>query len=60
MSRNIISVSSLDVEGFIFIIKNNVMSFQRENIFYGNAMLSNGLYILDSQNCKSIYNIDNK
>ena len=58
MSRNIISVSCLD--GFIFIIKNNVISIHREDMYYGDALLSNGLYILDLENLKPIYNIDTK
>ena len=42
MSRNIISTSCLDMVGFSFIIKNNTCS-----IYYGDAHLSNGLYILN-------------
>ena len=60
MSRNIISVSCLDMDGFVFIIKNNVISIHREDIFCGNALLSNGLYILVLENHKPIYNIDTK
>ena len=48
------------MDGFVFIIKNNVISIHREDMFYGNALLSNGLYILDLENHKSIYNIDTK
>ena len=47
MSRNIISVSRLELDGFVFIIKNNVISIHRKDMFYGNALLSNDLYILD-------------
>ena len=60
MSRNIISVSCLDMEGFSFIIQNNMLSIHREGIFYGNGLLSNGLYILDLETNKPIYNIDTK
>ena len=60
MSRNIISVSCLDMDGFVFIIKNNVISIHREDMFYSNLLLNNGLYILDLENHKSIYNIDTK
>ena len=45
MSRNIISVSCLDMDGFHFIIKNNIFSIYNVDSFYGNAHLSNGLYI---------------
>ena len=48
------------MDGFIFIIKNNVISIHREDMFYGNALLSNGLYILHLENQKPIYNIDTK
>ena len=38
VSRNIISVSCLDMNGFVFIIKNNVISIHCEDMFYGNAV----------------------
>ena len=62
MSRNIISISFLDKVGFSFIIKNNTYSIYYGDIFYRNAHLSNGLYILnhDNPNAKAIYNIDTK
>ncbi|KAH7691834.1 RNA-directed DNA polymerase protein [Dioscorea alata] len=60
MGRNIISVSCLDNDSYNFIIKNNVISIFCNDILYGNAILSNGLYILDIKNHKSIYNIDTK
>ena len=60
VSRNIISVSYLDIDGFSFIIKNNVMTIHFKDIFYGNALLSNGLYVLYLENHKSIYNVDTK
>ena len=60
VSRNIISVSCLDVDGFHFIIKNNIFSIYNANIFYGNAHSSNGLYFLNLQQPKPIYNIDTK
>ena len=62
MSRNIISISCLDMVGFSFIIKNNTCSIYYGDIFYGDAHLSNGLYILnhDNPNAKSIYNINTK
>ena len=62
MSRNIISISCLDMVGFSFIIKNNTCSIYYGDIFYGDAHLSNGLYILnhDNPNAKPIYNIKTK
>ena len=60
VSRNIISVSCLDMDGFHFIIKNNIFSIYNADIFYGNAHLSNGLYVLNLEQPKPIYNIDTK
>ena len=60
MSRNIISVSCLDMVGFHFIIKNNIFSIYNADIFYGNTHLSNGLYVLNLEQPKPIYNIDTK
>ena len=60
MSRNIISVSCLDMDGFSFIIKNNAITIHREDIFYGNALLNNGLYVLNLETNKSIDNIYKK
>ena len=62
MSRNIISISCLNMVGLFFIIKNNTCSIYYGDIFYGDAHLSNGLYILnhDNPNEKSIYNINTK
>ena len=61
VSRNIISVSYLDVDGFNFIIKNNIFSIYNADIFfYGNAQLSSGLNILNLEQPKPIYNIDTK
>ncbi|KAH7668586.1 hypothetical protein IHE45_11G020300, partial [Dioscorea alata] len=39
MSRNIISVSCLDNDGYNFIIKNNDISIFHEDILYDNAIL---------------------
>ena len=60
VSRNIISVSCLDVDGFHFIIKNNIFSIYNGDIFYRNSHLSNGLYVLNLEQPKPIYNIDTK
>ena len=60
VSKKIILVSCLDVDGFHFIIKNNIFSIYNEDIFYGNGHLSNGLYVLNLEQPKHIYNIDTK
>ena len=60
VSRNIISLSCLDMDGFHFIIKNNIISIYIADIFYGNAHLSNGLYVLNLEQPKPFYNIDTK
>ena len=62
MSRNIISVSVLDNDGFNFIIKNNNFSIYYQDLYYADAYLSNGLYLLnlDESDVKSVYNINNK
>ena len=58
ISRNIISISCLDMVGFEFKFKNNCCSFYLNDIFYGSAPLKNGLYILDLD--VPIYNIQTK
>ena len=60
MSRNIISVSRLDMDGFDFVINNGIIHIRRQGILYGTAMLQNGLYILDLNNQESVYNINTK
>ena len=61
VSKNIISVSCLDIDGFHFIIKNNIFSIYNAYIFfYRNAHLSNGLYVLNLEQPKPIYNINTK
>ena len=58
ISRNIISIPCLDLEGFQFSIKNKCCSFDRNDIFYGNDPLENELYILDQS--MHVYNISTK
>ena len=60
MSKNIISVSCLDNDGFHFIIKNNNLFIYYGDIFYGIATLLFGLYVLNLEQSKHIYNINNK
>ena len=58
ISRNIISVSCLDIDGFDFTIKNKCCSFYRNQLFYGSAPLGNRLYVLNQN--MPIYNINAK
>ena len=58
ISRNIISIPCLDLEGFQFSIKNKCCSFDRNDIFYGSGPLENILYILDQS--VHVYNISTK
>ena len=60
MSRNIVSISCLDMDGFEFTIVNGIIQICRQGILYGTAMLQNGLYILDLSKKESIYNINTK
>ena len=62
MCRNIISVSCLDKKGFEFIIRNNKCNIYHDNVFYGYAPRTSGLYVLNVEdtNEKSIYNIESK
>jgi len=58
ISLNIISISCLDKAGFYFTIKDKCCSVYLDNILYANAILINGLYILDLD--MPIYNINAK
>ena len=62
MSRNIISISCLDLDGFRFVIVNNNPSIFRGHLFYGNDCLMNDICILniESYDYKFIYNINTK
>jgi hypothetical protein len=58
ISRNIISVSCMDMDGFTFSIKDQCFSFYRDGIFYGSSQVVNDLYILEMDN--QVFNINNK
>ena len=62
MSRNIISVSSLDDEGFSFIIRNKRCSIYYDDLLYSIADSYASLYIqkLDTPTNGDIYNISSK
>jgi hypothetical protein len=57
ISKNIISVSCMDMDGFTFSIKDQCFSFYRDGIFYGSSQVVNGLYILEMDN--QVLNINN-
>jgi len=59
ISKNIISVSCLDMDNFNINISNSCLSISKNGIFYANAFVRNGLYLLELNN-KQILNINNK
>ena len=58
LTKNIISISCLDLDGFTIITKNKSCSLYRADVFYGVGHLTNGLYILDLEN--PVFNINTK
>jgi hypothetical protein len=50
ISRNIISVSCMDMDGFTFFFIKDQYFFYRDGIFYGSSQVVNGLYILEMDN----------
>ena len=58
MNKNIISISRFALDGYKFIMQDNNCTIRKGEIFYGNVLLENGLYVLDLNNYKSIYNIN--
>ena len=58
LTKNIISISCLDLDGFTIITKNKSCSLYYVDIFYGASHLTNGLYILDLENL--VFNINSK
>jgi transposase InsO family protein len=48
ITRNIISISCLDLDGFNVAIKNKCCTLFRNDVCYGVAHLMNGLYVLDT------------
>ena len=60
LSRNIISISCLDNEGFNFLIFDKFSIYKNDMLYY-TALSFNGLYILDIDNCNNaIYSINKK
>ena len=58
ISKNIISVSCLEMNGFSFVIKDNRCSIYKDKVYYGSSCMMNGLYILEME--KPVFNIINK
>ena len=58
LTKNIISISCLDLVGFTIITKNKSCSLYRADVFYGVGHLTNGLYILDIENL--VFNVNTK
>ena len=58
LTKNIISVSVLDTEGFSFEIKDKCCFISKNNMSYAHARLINGLYVL--KDSVQIFNIDSK
>jgi GAG-pre-integrase domain/Integrase core domain len=58
ISRNIISVSCMDMDGFTFSIKDQCFYFYRDGIFYGSSQVVSSLYILEMDN--QVLNINKK
>ncbi|CAN0919967.1 hypothetical protein LINGRAHAP2_LOCUS31763, partial [Linum grandiflorum] len=55
LTKNIISESVLDSEGYSILIGNNHCSINKNGVFYANAVLMNDLYYLDLS--RFVYNI---
>jgi GAG-pre-integrase domain len=58
ISRNIISISCLDMNGFSFVIKDNGCSIYKDELYYGSSFMMNGLYMLEID--KFIFNINKR
>ena len=57
VNQNLISVSTLDSEGFHFMIKNNSFYIHKDEICYSTAHCVNGLYLLDLD--KQLFHVNN-
>jgi GAG-pre-integrase domain len=58
ISRNIISISCQEMNGFSFIIKDNGCSIYKYELYYGSSFMMNGLYMLEIN--KPIFNINKR
>ena len=58
ISRNIISISCLEMNDFSFVIKDNCCSIYKDELYYGSSYMINGLYMLELN--KLVLNINNR
>jgi GAG-pre-integrase domain len=58
ISKNIISISCQEMNGFSFVIKDNGCSIYKYELYYGSSFMMNGLYILEIN--KLIFNINKR
>ena len=47
ITKNVISISCLVMDGFTFEIENKGISFFQNEMFYGSAEMFNGIYVLN-------------
>ena len=50
LSRSIISVSRLIADGYELVIGTNDCFIRKNDIFFSNVLVENGLYVLDLEN----------
>jgi hypothetical protein len=57
INRNLISISCLVKDGYELCIVNDNLTIRKSSLFYGNARLENGIYVLnlESNSILSIY-----
>jgi hypothetical protein len=62
INKNLISISCLVKDGHELCIVNDNLTIRKSSLFYGNARLENGIYVLnlESDSILSIYNINIK
>jgi len=58
ISKNIISVSCLEANGFSFVIKDNKCSIYKDELYYGSSCMMNGLYVMEME--KPVFNINKR
>jgi GAG-pre-integrase domain len=58
ISKNIISISCQEINGFSFIIKDNDCSIYKYELYYGSSFIMNGLYMLKIN--KHVFNINKR
>jgi GAG-pre-integrase domain len=58
ISRNIISISCLEMNDFSFVIKDNCCSIYKDELYYGSSFMMNDLYILKID--KFVFNINKR